>query len=65
MNEQGYVQMVLRVTPEAKQRLKLHAVTKGVSMNSLVERAVEEIILREERDARLTDVGGFDAAGAS
>jgi hypothetical protein len=47
MNDQGYVQMVLRVTPEAKHRLKIHAVTKGVSMNALVEQAVEEIIRRE------------------
>jgi hypothetical protein len=47
MNDQGYVQMVLRVTPEAKHRLKIHAVTRGVSMNSLVEQAVEEIIRRD------------------
>jgi predicted HicB family RNase H-like nuclease len=47
MNDQGYVQMVLRVTPEAKHRLKLHAVTTGQTMNALVERAVEEIIRRE------------------
>jgi predicted HicB family RNase H-like nuclease len=52
MNTQGYVQMVLRVTPEAKHRLKIHAVTKGVSMNSLVERAVDEIILREVKECR-------------
>jgi predicted HicB family RNase H-like nuclease len=47
MNDQGYVQMVLRVTPEAKHRLKMHAVSTGQTMNSLVEQAVEEIIRRE------------------
>jgi predicted HicB family RNase H-like nuclease len=51
MNDQGqgYVQMVLRVTPEAKHRLKIHAVTTGQTMNALVERAVEEIIRREAK----------------
>jgi predicted HicB family RNase H-like nuclease len=49
MNDQGYVQMVLRVTPEAKHRLKLHAVSTGQTMNALVERAVEEIIRREAK----------------
>jgi predicted HicB family RNase H-like nuclease len=49
MNDHGYVQMVLRVTPEAKHRLKLHAVTTGQTMNALVERAVEEIIRREAK----------------
>ncbi len=51
MNDQGYVQMVLRVTPEAKHRLKLHAVSTGQTMNSLVEKVVEEIIRREEKTA--------------
>jgi predicted HicB family RNase H-like nuclease len=46
---QGYVQMVLRVTPEAKHRLKLHAVSTGQTMNALVERAVDEIIRREAK----------------
>jgi hypothetical protein len=51
MNDQGYVQMVLRVTPEAKHRLKLHAVSTGQTMNALVEKAVAEIITRADDTA--------------
>jgi predicted HicB family RNase H-like nuclease len=47
--EQGYIQTIFRVTPEMKYRLKVCAVAKGVSMNSLMEQAVDEILSREER----------------
>jgi hypothetical protein len=47
--EKGYVQLITRVTPEAKHRLKIHAVTTGQTMNALVERAVDEIIRGEAK----------------
>jgi hypothetical protein len=47
--DQGYVQMVLRVKPEAKHRLKVHAVSTGVTMTALVQRALDEIIRKEAK----------------
>jgi hypothetical protein len=49
MNDQGYLQLITRLTPEAKHRLKIHAVSTCVTMTALVQRAVEEIIRREAK----------------
>lgn len=44
MSDVGYVQLAIRLTPEKRQELKLHAVTTGESINTIVSRAIDEVL---------------------
>jgi len=47
MSAKPTVQLMMRIDPEQHRALKLHATRHGTSMQALLERAIEEVILKE------------------
>jgi predicted HicB family RNase H-like nuclease len=46
-NTADQVQIVTRVAPALRERLKAHAAIEGLSMNEVVTRAVDAVILQD------------------
>jgi len=46
-NTADQVQIVTRVAPGLRERLKAHAALEGLSMNEVVIRAVDAVVLRD------------------
>ena len=46
-NTADQVQIVTRVAPALRERLKAHAAIEGLSMNEVVVRAVDAVILQD------------------
>jgi predicted HicB family RNase H-like nuclease len=51
-NNDDQVQIVTRVAPDLRERLKAHAAIEGMSMNEVVTRAVDAVILRDLESVR-------------
>jgi predicted HicB family RNase H-like nuclease len=51
-NTTEQVQIVTRVAPDLRDRLKAHAAIEGTSMNEVVTRAVDAVILRDLESVR-------------
>jgi predicted HicB family RNase H-like nuclease len=51
-NTADQVQIVTRVAPDLRERLKAHAAIEGMSMNEVVTRAVDAVILRDLESVR-------------
>jgi predicted HicB family RNase H-like nuclease len=51
-NTEDQVQIVTRVSPDLHHRLKAHAAIEGTSMNEVVIRAVDAVVLRDLESVR-------------
>ena len=51
-NTTDQVQIVTRVAPALRERLRAHAAIEGMSMNEVVTRAVDAVILRDLENVR-------------
>jgi predicted HicB family RNase H-like nuclease len=51
-NTADQVQIVTRVALDLRERLKAHAAIEGMSMNEVVTRAVDAVILRDLESVR-------------